>query len=224
MKGGARLAIVASLGLCSCSETVRPHERLVLSDSEASALLVQAELIAGSDTSLAWLADSLECVLKAGTEAQLIAVTVDGFVHSYYGVGLTRAFAGASPFSTFHLVAFDSPSNPTSFLLANGYAPGTAGTPPTSVTGSFGSGSVFAHLVHVSGPDITDWVAVEGEAALVAGTAGVACSSTMSVMCNAAMLIADFRIDVARPADKPSEVHTVSQAHVAVPGILLQYN
>jgi hypothetical protein len=83
---------------------------------------------------------------------------------------------------------------------------------------------VFAHLLHVSGTEVKDLEAVQGDAAFVLGDLGAACMGGMKATCNAAPLVADFTNLVIRPDDNPADTHSVMHVHVVVPGVVLRYN
>jgi hypothetical protein len=218
-------AAAGALAVLGCAGDITgPRASVTLTASQAAMLVDKAHLIASSRSELAWLADSIEVVLRAGAEARLISIARDGVVQTFYAVGLIRQFAGANPFSTFHLIGFDVADNPSSFILANGYSPGVDGTPASQVTGSFGDGSVFAHLVHLSGTQVDALTAIVGEAAFVLGDLSAGCAGNVSVACYATSLVANFRIDDARSDQSPAKVHNVTQTHVNVPGILLVFN
>jgi hypothetical protein len=147
---------------------------------------------------------------------------------------LQRAInATPSSFSTFHLIAFNNPSNPTAFIIIGGYhqaSPG--GPPPAAVSGSFGSPnpslSVTGHLFLVEGSTVSEWRAATGTATLQNGTAGGDCINfqpTAGVTCAQSTLLTSFTIEVARhDAGSPGDTRTASLATLSeVSGVRLVF-
>jgi hypothetical protein len=221
----AALATLAGCGGDTTSPTL--GDQIQLTSTQTAALLARVEELAPVHPDLAWLADSAQLVLKTGATADRIHITVAGTEQSYYAVGLQRAIARpTNSFATFHLIAFSDPSNPTDWVIANGYASSAGSTPPTSVTGSYGGDAVFTHLIHVDGHTATDWVATAGLASLANALTGSACSgfpTTQGVTCFESTLLASFNVTAASPQNQPSNTRTASLASVAVPGILLRF-
>jgi hypothetical protein len=177
---------------------------------------------------LAWLADSARLVLKSGAEADLIPITTDLAAGPFYAVGLERGVqASATSFSTFDLIAFNDPSNPTDFVIVDGFTTG-AGAPPTSASGDFG-GAVKGHLFHVDGNTVTAWRAEAGVASLSTASMGDACTgfaSGVGVNCAQTTLTAAFTITSALEdsGGQPSGTRTASLTPTTVAGILLSFN
>jgi len=178
---------------------------------------------------LAWLADSANLVLKSGAEADVIPITTDLAAGPFYAVGLQRGVqVSAIAFSTFDLIAFNDPSNPTDFIIVDGFMSGT-GTPPTSASGAFGGSAVNGHFFHVAGNTVTAWRAQVGTATLSTGPVGNSCTgfaSTMSVTCAQSALTAEFTIDsaVQDSGVQTSGTRSASLAATSVAGILLSYS
>jgi hypothetical protein len=177
---------------------------------------------------LAWLADSANLVLKSGAEADVISITTDLAAGPFYAVGLQRGVqVSFSSYSTFDLIAFNDPSNPTDFIIVDGFMSGT-GTPPTSVTGAFG-GAVNGHLFHVAGNTVTAWRAQTGTATLSSSSVGSPCTGFASnvaiITCAQSALTAEFNIDSAVQDSGPltSGTPSASLAATTVGGILLSY-
>jgi hypothetical protein len=177
---------------------------------------------------LAWLADSANLVLKSGAEADAIPITTDLATGPFYAVGLQRGVqVSFSTYSTFDLIVFNDPSNPTDFIIIDGFITGT-GTPPTSVNGSFG-GAVNGHLFHVAGNTVTAWRAQGGTATLSGGPAGNSCSGFVStqpiITCAQSALTAEFNIDsaVQDGGSQTLGTRSASLATTTVAGILLSY-
>ena len=221
------LLALACVVIAACSESTSPGPATIqLSAAQAAAISARTQQIAAAVPDLLWLSDSTDFVITSGAQADRIVVTVDGAEKSYYAVGLQRAFLGGNSFATFHLIAFDDASNPVDFVVANGYAPGSGGTAPSSVSGSFGGQSVFAHLLHVTGSSVLDWAAETGTAEFATGTTSGACAALplpSGFSCFKSTLQAAFTITHVGTAI-PEEDHSASLASVTVPGVLLTIN
>jgi hypothetical protein len=207
-----------------------PHGPAVtLTAAQATVLMARITELAPVHPELAWLADSANLVLKSGAEADVIPLTTDLGAGPFYAVGLQRGVQVSDiAYSTFDLIAFNDPSNPTDFIIVDGFMTGTAGPPPTSVTGAFG-GAVNAHLFHVDGNTVTAWRAQGGTATLSTGSAGSSCAgfaSNAGVTCAQSALTAEFNIDsaVQDSGGQTSGTRTASLAATAVAGILLSYH
>ena len=183
--------------------------------------------IAPINAEIAWLADSANLVLRSGAEADVIPLNITTGAGPFYAVGLQRRvqLTGRS-FSTFDLIAFNDPSNPTDFLIVDGFASAT-GTPPTSVSGAF-DGPIYGYLFHLDGSTISAWRAALGSGVLTGGAPGSACAgfqSSAGVTCAQESLTSTFTISGAfQDAGPPSS--TVAQASLAsstVAGIVLSY-
>jgi hypothetical protein len=177
---------------------------------------------------LAWLADSARLVLKSGAEADVIPITTDLAAGPFYAVGLERGVqVSAIAFSTFDLIAFNDPSNPTDFIIVDGFTTGT-GTPPTSASGNFG-GAVNGHLFHVAGNTVTAWRAQAGIAALSTGSVGDACTGftpDAGVSCALSTLTAGFTITSALEDSgvQGGGTRSASLDATTVAGILLSFS
>jgi hypothetical protein len=222
--------VVGSLFAIGCgSDTTAPHgPTITLTAAEATVLMARITELAPVHPELAWLADSANLVLRSGAEADVIPLTTDLAAGPFYAVGLQRGVqVSISSFSTFDLIAFNDPSNPTDFIIVDGFTAGT-GTPPTSASGDFG-GAVNGHLFHVAGNTVTAWRAQVGTATLSTGLLGNSCTgfaSTVSVTCAQSTLTAEFTIASAVQDSGPqtSGTRSASLAATTVAGILLSYH
>jgi hypothetical protein len=222
--------VVGSLFAIGCgSDTTGPHGPTVtLTAAEATILMARITELAPVHPELAWLADSANLVLRSGAEADVIPITTDLAAGPFYAVGLQRGVqVSFSSYSTFDLIVFNDPSNPTDFIIVDGFMSGT-GTPPTSATGAFGE-AVNGHLFHVAGNTVTAWRAQGGTATLSTGSVGNACTgfaSTQIVSCAQSTLTAEFNIDSAVQDSGPqtSGTRSASLAATTVAGILLSYH
>jgi hypothetical protein len=223
--------VVGSLFAIGCgSDTTGPHGPTVtLTAAEATILMARITELAPVHPELAWLADSANLVLKSGAEADVIPITTDLAAGPFYAVGLQRGVqVSISSFSTFDLIAFNDPSNPTDFIIVDGFTAGT-GTPPTSASGAFGGSAVNGHLFHVAGNTVTAWRAQAGTATLSTGSVGNACTgfvSNVSITCAQSTLTAEFTIASAVQDNGvlTAGTRSASLAATTVAGILLSYH
>lgn len=223
--------VVGSLFVIGCgSDSTGTHGPTVtLSAAEATVLMARITELAPVHPELAWLADSANLVLKSGAEADVIPLTTDLAAGPFYAVGLQRGVqVSANAFSTFDLIAFNDPSNPTDFIIVDGFMTGT-GTPPTSASGAFGGSAMNGHLFHVAGNTVTAWRAQGGTGTLSTGSVGSACTgfqSTATVTCAQSALTAEFNFDsaVQDGGVQTSGTRSASLAATTVAGILLSYH
>jgi hypothetical protein len=221
------VVLVSSFALaCGSDNSTGPATTLTLSATQATVLMNKIIQIAPLHTDIAWLADSANLVLRSGAQADLIPLSMTTGAGPFYAVGLQRRVQlTGTAFSTFDLIAFNDPSNPTDFLIVDGFNSGA--TPPTSTTGSF-DGAVNGFLFHIDGSTISAWRAVLGSGTLTSGAPGSACAgfqSSAGVTCAQASLSATFTITGAFQDAGPTS-NTVAQASLAsamVSGIVLGY-
>lgn len=200
-----------------------------LSATQASALMTKVVQIAPLHSSIAWLADSANLVLRSGAVAMQVDIATNLGSGPFYAVGLQRAVqTSPNSFSTFDLIAFNDPDNPTDFIIVDGFKSGTS-TPPTSVTGSFGGATVNGHLFHIAGNSISSWRASAGTATLARGTFATACEGFQgdaTVTCTQANLNASFSIDLALAdvGSATTDDKTAVLSSIPVPGIILNFH
>jgi hypothetical protein len=222
--------VVGSLFAIGCgSDTTGTHGPTVtLTAAQATILMARITELAPVHPELAWLADSANLVLRSGAEADVIPLTTDLAAGPFYAVGLQRGVqVSAIAFSTFDLIAFNDPSNPTDFIIVDGFMTGTAGPPPTSASGAFGGSAVNGHLFHVAGNTVTAWRAQAGTATLSTGSVGASCAgfqSTAAVTCAQSSLTAEFAISSALENGGGQTSRSASLAATTVAGILLSYH
>jgi len=226
-RASAGVVLLSSFALaCGGDSSTGPPSTLTLSATQATVLMSKIVQIAPINTDIAWLADSANLVLRSGAQADLIPLSITTGAGPFYAVGLQRRVQlTGTAFSTFDLIAFNDPSNPTDFLIVDGFNSGA--TPPTSATGSF-DGAINGFLFHVDGSTISAWRAVLGSGTLTSGASGGACSgfqSSTGVTCAQASLTATFSITGAFQDAGPTS-STLAQASLAsatVAGIVLSY-
>ena len=159
MNRSAVLVVALALSVSACSDEptgVDTGDVITLTQNQAASLIAQVESFGSQDPTLAALSDTIDVVIKAGAQARRIDVTSDIGNGPYWAVSL-QMFAGTS--STFHVIAFDSPSNPTRFIILGGAALGSP-TPVTTATGSIGTTgtvSLTGHLLSISGANLSAW-------------------------------------------------------------------
>jgi len=212
---------------CGGDNSTGPATTLTLSATQATVLMNKIIQIAPINTEISWLADSANLVLTSGAEADLIPLSITTGAGPFYAVGLQRRVQlTGSSFSTFDLIAFNDPSNPTDFLIVDGYSSGTS-TPPTSTSGAF-DGLINGYLFHLDGSTISAWRAALGSGTLTGGAPGSSCAgfqSSAGVTCAQASLNAAFTITGAFQEAGPTS-STLAQASLAsstVSGIVLNY-
>lgn len=213
---------------CGSDSATGPAATLTLDATQATVIMNKIIQIAPIHIEIAWLADSANLVLKSGAEADLVPISTTMAPGPFYAVGLQRRVqVSTSSFSTFDLIAFNDPSNPTDIIIIDGYKSGT-GLPPTSTSGAF-EGPVNGYLFHLDGSTVSSWRAALGTGTLSGGAPGNACSGfqgSNGVTCAQASLTAAFSIDAAFQDAGPSS-STVAQASLGtatVAGIVLNYN
>ena len=217
-------AVIAFAG-CGDDGITDPNPPIItLSAQQAAAIAARAEDIADVHPDLDWLADSIEVVVRAGAQAKRILVRENGEPVDLYAVSLQRDVrTSTSSFATWHLLAFDNASNPTVFVVANGFAQGSGTTPPTSVNGPFGGQSVHAHVIVINGSTIDDRRATTGGATFAAGTIGGACpvsgTPPAGVSCNLAEMEVGF--DIVNVTPPYTTARTYNLLAVNVPGVKL---
>lgn len=221
--------VISLIGLgCGSDKATGPETQITLSAAQATTVMNKIIQIAPLRTQIAWLADSANLVLRSGAEANLVPIATNfGNGGPFYAVGLRRGIQRTSDsFSTFDLIAFNDPSNPTDFIIIDGFASGT-GAPPTSTSGNF-DGPVNGYLFHVDGSTVTAWHAALGTATLTGGAAGAACpgfQSSTGVTCALSSLTASFNVSGAFQDIGPvSNIDAQASLNTTtVAGILLSY-
>ncbi|SRR6266581_3682840 len=227
MSAGVLAISLFTLG-CGSDSATGPEPTITLSAAQVTVIMNKIIEIAPLHAEISWLADSANLVLKSGAEADLIPLSTTTAPGPFYAVGLQRRVQiSANSFSTFDLIAFNDPSNPTDFIIIDGYNSGT-GLPPTSTSGNF-DGPVNGYLFHIDGSTVSAWRAALGTGTLTGGSPGNACTgfqSSNGVTCAQGALSAAFSIEAAFQDAGPSS-NTIAQASLSttsVAGIILSYN
>jgi hypothetical protein len=228
------LSLAAVMAACSDEDPGSPNlpETIQLSAAQATAIKARIVQLAPLHPELSWLADTISLVVGTGLEVNQVDVTTNLDDGPFYAVALQRTIrAGAANSAAFDVILFNDPSNPTAFIIANGWTnPNTNTESPSSVTGEFGSPTatsvVNGHFFRVSGSTVTAWRAMSGTASFSRGAASGTCPSvpnTASVTCQAADLNATFNV-VSAQSDNPalSFAVTASLPAVDVNGIIIR--
>jgi hypothetical protein len=227
----ASAALCLALAACGTDDGISPTtgDLITLTAAQAAALVAKVESFGSTDPNLAALADTVDVILKAGAEAKRIDVTTDIGSGPYWAVSLHMPSTMSSPASsTFHVIAFNEPNNPTRFIILGGWAQGSGSTAPTTVNGSLSgptaTTSVTAHLFSVSGSQVSAWHATTGGSVLTSSTTGQSCTGfTGPGTCVRATMDASFGItgSVAGSGTAATGQKTASGTVTGIPGIRL---
>lgn len=230
------ILIVAALAALGCESDERvvgvtTGEVIHLTNAQAAMLVSHMSAFSSRDPSLAALADSARFVLKAGAEARQIAVTTDIGSGPFWAVSMQRTKSGATQsWSTFHVIAFNEPNDPTQFIVLGGFASNSGGAPPNMVTGSYSgatsTSSVTAHLFTVSGTQTSAWHASAGTSTLTASPTAETCPgfSATNMTCLKSTMSAAFTITASVPGNGTTGQRTAgTTATASVPGIRLSF-
>jgi hypothetical protein len=218
----ATIVFALSLGACSDDPTGVPGDDLItLTQSQAVALIAKVEAVGAEDATLAALSDTIDVVIKAGAQARRIDVTSDLGNGPYWAVSL-QIFAGTT--STFHVLAFDDPSNPTRFLILGGAVLGSA-TPVTSASGSIGTNgttSLTGHLISISGTAVSAWHVSGGSLSFVSHPTTQACPGFVGPgSCVSLTMDATFNFTASVPDGSATGQRTATGTADGIPGIRL---
>jgi hypothetical protein len=220
--------LTAAVLASACGDNTAPIATgsIKLSADQVAAVSSRITQIAVSHPELSWLADSVNVVLKTGVEVDSVGLVTDVGAGPFYGVGVQRTVGLQAAWTTFDLIMFNNPSNPTDFVIVDAFEQGSTPTSPTTASGSFASTTRHAHLIHVSGATLSSWTATAGTVTFASDAPGGACpsfsSTTMS--CYTAGLQTTFEISAA-----VADIGTVGTAPMAslsasdVPGVLLKF-
>lgn len=207
-------------------------ETIQLSSAQATAIRNRIVQIAPIHSELAFLADTIALVVGTGLEVSQVDVTTNADDGPFYAVSLQRTIrAGTANSAAFDVILFNDPSNPTAFIIANGWTnPNTNTDSPTSVSGTFGSPSatsiVNAHFFRVEGSTVTSWRATDGTATFSLGSTAGTCPSVpdaTGITCQGAELDVAFDIITAM-SDNPavSLTRSASLSTTSVGGIIIR--
>jgi hypothetical protein len=222
------LAALALVSACS-DDPVDPitGESITLTASQATSLVTTVESFSSTDPTLGALADTVEFVLKAGAEARRIEVTTDLGATTYYAISLYRASTKqTSKWSTFHVIAFDSPTAPQHFIILGGYSSSTTAAPQTA-SGPIGAGaisSLTAHLFRLSGSQLNAWHASAGTVSFNSMETTEQCSGSFGTQtCARGTMDATFAITGTVAGNGTTGQRTASGTVSAIPGVRLSF-
>ena len=218
----AGLSLVAAMG-CSEEPTGPTAEVISLTAAQAAGVVSQVAAFGSSDPLLAALADTIESVVNAGAEARRIQVTTDLGSETFYALSLHRTIASSSSTSsTFHVIAFDDPSNPHHFIILGG----SASPSLSSVSGPIGAGatsSLTAHLFSLSGSVLSSWHASTGNVTLTWMESLQQCAGNAPPNCIRGSMDAQFAITGTVPGNGTTGTRSASGTITGAPGIRLAY-
>lgn len=211
---------------CGDSTAPIPNGSIKLSADQVAAVNSKITQIAVSHPELAWLVDSVNVVLKTGVEVDSVGLVTDVGSGPFYGVGVQRTVASQAAWTTFDLIMFNNPSNPTDFVIVDAFEQGSTAVSPTTATGSFASTTRHAHLIHVSGTTLSSWTASAGTVTFLSDAPGGSCPSFSSttMTCVTAGLQTAFAISAVVPDN--GTLGTAPSASLSasdVPGVLLKF-
>ena len=224
------LAVLATACLESSVSGPPQVSSIQLTAAQAEAITDGIQSIAVVTPELSGLADSANLVIKAGilVDSADIDVSIGG--GPYYAVSLQRAVTQpTNPFSTFDVIYFNNPSNPTRFIIVSVYARGTAGPPDGAIANIAQPTPVLTANVHfyqIDGAEVTHWRATAGSLEIGNGLPGGACPgwSDPEVACDRAdLLIGGGATASTRESGSASGTATMSIVNGFVRGIKLKY-
>jgi hypothetical protein len=192
------MSVLAVLAAACLESSTKPPTvvSIQLTAAQAAALNSRIQAIVSGSSDVAWLADSANLVLKEGAVVDSAAIVVSFGGGPYYAVSLQRHFPLATnPFSTFDVIYFNDPSNPTRFVILSAFAKGNVG-PPDGVVANIATPTTVvianAHLYAIEGQAVTHWRATAGSLVMGNGLPGGACPSFSApdlVRCDVADLL-----------------------------------
>ena len=225
-------AFIASSAACSDGVThvdPGPNDDLQLSAAQATAIRNRIVQLAPVHPELAWLADSISLTVAAGATVEEVQLTSNFATGPFYAVSMQRTITTSfSASASFDVIMFNDLTNPTEFIVVGGWSNPGPGTPPTSVTGTFGepqsTSTVTGHLFHVEGQTVTSWRVTGGTASFSFTSSNGNCSTvqdTESVTCQQAIQNSAFNI-TSSTSTTSTESRTATQAATNIGGIILR--
>jgi hypothetical protein len=228
---GVALAVVAS-GCVESSVTSPPTVVSVqLTAAQAAAINDEIKAITVSTPEIAGLGDSASLVLRTGTVVDSAAIDVSFGGGTYYAVSLQRAVSQTvNPFSTFDVIYFNNPSNPTRFVIVSVFARGQAGPPDGAVANLATPTPVLISNVHfyaIDGQAVTHWKGTAGSLVLGNGLSNGACpdvNTPNNVSCERTDILIAATVSAAvRESGTATDSPTLSIVNGLVRGIKLRY-
>jgi hypothetical protein len=224
------LAVLAG----ACSEPTPPPTPVVslqLTADQAAAVNNELKTITASTPEIAGLGDSVSLIVKTGAVVDSADIDVSFGGGTYYAVALQRAVSQTvNPFSTFDIVYFNNPSNPTRFVIVSVWARGQAGPPDGALANLATPTSVLianVHFYQVDGQNVTHWKSTAGDLVLGNGLSGGACADVNTpnnVTCERADLLIGSHVTAStRVSGSASGTPTMTIQSGLVRGIRLRY-
>lgn len=216
------LAFVLMLSACSDDPTEPVNgDVITLTQAQATALVTKVESFGAQDATLRALSDTIDVVIKAGAEARRIEVTSDIGNGPYWAVSL-QVVAGTT--STFSVVAFDDPSNPTRFIILGGAVLGSS-TPVNSASGSIGTNgttSLTGHLLSQIDGTVFAWHVSGGSESFTVHPTTQSCPSFSGPgTCMPITVDVTFNFTASIGQSTISSQRTGSGSGVGIPGVRL---
>jgi hypothetical protein len=182
MRLGAAVALAMLASGCIESSVGDPPVTVsvALTAEQAAAVNGAIKNVAVASPDLAGLIDTTNILLKAGAVVDSAGVDVSFGGGTYYGVVLQRSVTQpTNPYSTFHIVYFNNPSNPTRLIIASVYARGNVG-PPDGVLANLATPTevltAYVHFYDIESSGTTHWRSTAGSLVLGNSGAGGACA------------------------------------------------
>jgi hypothetical protein len=204
MRAPSFIVPLAAYALGACSDSGSPNPTVIhLTQAQATAVVSGVSQVAALHPEIAFLADSAGLVLKSGAEADAVNITTDLGAGPFYAVALqvVNVVTGSNNFisttNSFYFIAFNNPSNPTDFIVIDGFKQNNSSTIPTEASAAFGGSTVVGHMFHIDGGTIAAYRATTGSAALTSGSPGASCDLLplpSNVTCAQTSLQATFSI------------------------------
>jgi hypothetical protein len=223
------MAVLASACLESSVNGPPQVASIQLTAAEAQAINSSIGSIAVSTPELSFLADSANLVLKAGAVIDSAAIDVTFGGEPYYAVSLQRTITQpVNPYSTFDVIYFNNPSNPTRFVIVSVFARGNAGPPDGAVVNLATPTPVLTGTVHfysIDGSGVTHWRSTAGAIQLGNGLPGGPCPGvTGPVPCDTADILIGGTVTASvRESGSAAGSPTLSIVNGFVRGIKLKY-
>jgi hypothetical protein len=191
----ASFALVSAASAAGCGSSDTPVTGLISSDDKIlTTALIKSLDSAGqaiaqanpTNRSIQTLVDSTLTILMAGISSHRIDVSTDLTTNPLFFVGVHRVYnrSGVPASATWNIVGMDDPSKLGNMIEFGGFAQGTGGIAPESLTGTIGDGSgvVNGELIQVAGSGAsTIWSASSGSVSIVTDPGTTPCTGFTGV-------------------------------------------
>lgn len=216
--------VTLALALSACSdEPTEPvnEDVITLTQAQAVALVTKVESFGAQDATLRALSDTIDVVIRAGAQARRIEVTSDIGNGPYWAVSLS-VVSGTT--STFSVVAFDDPSNPTRFIILGGAVLGSASVVNTASgsIGTTGTTSLTGHILMILDNSLFAWHVSGGSLSFTVHPTTQSCPSFVGPgTCVSITTDATFSFTASIGTGTISSQRTASGTGVGIPGVRL---